>query len=88
MLKAIARTRRWFEEVAFGRVPSLTAIAKREHLAKRYVARLTKLAFIAPSIVEAVVEGRAPAGLNLQMLMDSRVKLPSGWKDQERSLEL
>lgn len=69
-------------------MPSLTAIARRERLAKRYVARLTKLAFIAPSIVEAVAEGRAPAGLNLQMLMDSRVTLPLGWNDQERLLEL
>jgi site-specific DNA recombinase len=88
LLKAIARARRWFEEVASGRVPSLTALARREGLAKRYVARLTKLAFIAPSIVEAIVEGRAPAALSLQMLMDNRVSLPLGWKDQERLLEL
>ena len=87
LLKAIARARRWFEEVASGRVPSLAAIARREHLAKRDVARLTKLAFIAPSIVEAVVEGWTPAALNLQMLMDPRFSLPLGWKDQERLLE-
>jgi hypothetical protein len=88
LFKAIARARRWFEEVSSGRVQSLTAVARREGLAKRYVARLTKLAFVAPSIVEAVVEGRAPAGLNLQMLMDNRVTLPLGWTDQERLLEL
>jgi len=29
---------------------------------------MTRLAFVAPAIVDAVVEGRAPAGLNLQML--------------------
>jgi hypothetical protein len=88
LLKAIARARRWFEELATGRMPSLTAIARREHLAKRYVARLTKLAFIAPSIVEAIAEGRAPAGLNLQMLMDTRVTLPPIWKDQELLINL
>ncbi len=88
LLKTIARARRWFEEVASGHMPSLTAIARRDHLAKRYVARLIILAFIAPSIVEAVTEGRAPAGLNLQMLMDSRVKLPLVWTDQEREFEL
>ena len=88
LLKAIARARRWFEEIASGRVPSLTVLARREGLAKRYVARLTKLAFIAPSIVEAIVEGRAPAALSLQMLMDNRVTLPLGWKAQERLLEL
>jgi hypothetical protein len=88
LLKAIARARRWFEELATGRMPSLTAIARREHLAKRYVARLTKLAFIAPSIVGAIAEGRAPAGLNLQMLMDTRVTLPLIWKDQELLIAL
>jgi hypothetical protein len=88
LLKAIARARRWFEEVASGRMQSLAAIARRERLAKRYVARLTKLAFIAPSIVEAVVEGRAPGGLNSQMLVDNRARLPFGWKDQEQLLEL
>jgi hypothetical protein len=74
--------------VASGRVQSLTAVARRECLAKRYVARLTKLAFITPSIVEAIVEGRTPAGLSLQMLMDNSVMLPLGWKDRERLLEL
>jgi len=87
LLKAIARARRWFEEVASGRVPSLAAIARREHLAKRYIARLTKLAFLAPSIVEAVAERWAPAALNLQMLMNPRFSLPLGWKDQQRQLE-
>ena len=88
LLKGIARARRWFEEVASGRVPSLAETARRERLAKRYVARMTRLAFVAPAIVDAVAEGRAPASLNLQMLMDTRVKLPMEWTDQERVLEL
>jgi len=88
LLKAIARSKRWFEELATGRILSLIAIARREHLAKRHVARPTKLAFIAPSIVEAISEGRAPAGLNLQMLMDTRVTLPPLWKDQELLMDL
>src|ERR1700736_3554110 len=45
---------RWFEEVASGGVGSLAEIARREGLRKRYVARLTKLAFIALAIAEAI----------------------------------
>jgi hypothetical protein len=73
---------------ASGRVLSLAAIARREHLAKRYVARLNEIEVYTPSIVEAIVEGRAPAAPNLRMLMDNRVRLPLGWKDQERLLKL
>jgi hypothetical protein len=57
LLKAMARASRWFEELASGRVPSPTEIAKRESLQKGYVARLTRLAFFAPRIVDAVAGG-------------------------------
>ena len=83
LLKAFARARRWFEELASGRIRSLVDIARREGLAKRYVTRLTKLAFISPAFVEAVAEGRVSAETNLQMLMDGRFALPLCWGDQE-----
>jgi hypothetical protein len=84
LLKALARARSWFEDVASGRASSLAEIARRERLRKRYVARLTKLAFIAPAIAEAIAEGRMPIGVNLQMLMDGRVKLAPCWSEQQR----
>lgn len=87
LLKAVARARRWFEEIASGRVRSSAEIARREALQKGYVARLTRLAFLSPTIVEAVVEGRAPAGLNLQLLMTNRIALPLDWKHQERLID-
>jgi len=42
-----------------------------------------RLAFLSPSIVETVVEGRTPVELNLQMLMTMRPALPLAWRDQE-----
>jgi site-specific DNA recombinase len=83
LLKAFARSRRWFEELASGRVGSLVEIARREGLAKRYVTRLTKLAFVTPAFVESIAEGEAATATNLQMLMDSRIALPLSWNDQE-----
>lgn len=41
LLKAFARSRCWFEELASGRVHSIAEIARREGLAKRYVTRLS-----------------------------------------------
>jgi hypothetical protein len=87
VLKGLARAGCWFEEVASGRVKSLVEIARREGLPKRYVTRLTKLAFVSPVVAEAVAAGRAPAGINLQMLMDGRLALPPDWKDQQLMLE-
>ncbi len=87
LLKALARARCWFEEVASGRVQSLVEIARREGLPKRYVTRLTKLAFVSPMVAEAVAAGRAPVGINLQMLMDGRLALPPDWTDQQLMLQ-
>jgi site-specific DNA recombinase len=86
LLKAIARARGWFEEVASGRTHSLLEIARREGLPKRYVTRLARLAFVSPTVAEAVAGGRALAGINLQMLRDGRFTLPLDWKDQQLML--
>jgi len=86
LLKGIARARCWFDEVASGGVQSLVEIARREGLPKRYVTRLARLAFVAPVVAEAVAAGRAPAGINLQMLMDGREALPLDWNDQQLNL--
>ena len=84
LLKAFARARRWFDELASGHVRSLVEIARREGLAKRYVTRLTKLAFVSPTFVEAIARGNTPLGTSLQMLMDGRIALPVSWNDQEQ----
>jgi site-specific DNA recombinase len=84
LLKAFARARGWFEELASGRVRSLVEIARLEGLAKRYVTRLTKLAFVSPKFVEAIAEGQVSPETNLQMLMDGRIALPIGWESQEQ----
>ena len=84
LLKAFARARGWFEELTSGRVRSLVEIARREGLAKRYVTRLTKLAFVSPAFAEAIAEGEMPTATNLQMLMDGRVTLPLSWRAQEQ----
>jgi DNA invertase Pin-like site-specific DNA recombinase len=86
LLRAVARARRWFEEIASGRVRSSAEIARREGLQKGYVARLTRLASLSPTVVEMLIEGRTPAGLNLQSLMARRLILPPTWRDQERLL--
>jgi hypothetical protein len=76
-----ARQRAWFEELASGQVRSLADIARRENVAVRYVERLSRLVFTAPSIVETICQGCQPAELNAETLLD-RIDLPLEWPAQ------
>ena len=75
LLKAVARARVWFDELASGGVRSLAEIARNEGIGKRYVERLSRLAFVSPAIVEAICQGQQPAELNAETLLN-RIDLP------------
>ena len=85
LLKAVARSRIWFEELASGQVSSLADIARRENIAQRYIERLSRLAFVAPRIIEAITQGRQPPELNAETLL-SRIDLPLEWSAQLKAI--
>ena len=68
LIKAIARGRAWFEELATGRARSLQALAKRDGITGRYVRRLVGLAFLRPRLVEEILQGRQPVELTTMRL--------------------
>jgi len=81
LVKAVARGRLWFEELAAGRAGSIQAIADREGMTQRYVSRLLPLAFLAPELVEAILAGRQPADLTAARLVN-QIDLPLDWAAQ------
>jgi hypothetical protein len=85
LIKAIARGRQWADDLLSGRVESVAAIARREGILPNYVLRLTRLAFLAPRIVEAVVAGHQPPELTAKALTE-RIELPLLWSEQERAV--
>ena len=85
LLKAIARAYTWLEQLQAGHARDLNAIAVREGLASSYVRDHLPLAFLAPSIVTAIVEGRQPKDLSLNQLM-YRTELSSNWAEQRHQL--
>jgi site-specific DNA recombinase len=84
LIKAIARGRTWFEELATGRVRSLQELAKRDGITRRYIRRLVGLAFLSPQLVEAILEGRQPVELTATRL--TKIDLPLDWTEQRRLL--
>lgn len=60
-------------------------LARREGVLPNYVRRLTRLAFLAPTIVEAIVAGHQPSELTAKALTE-RSELPLLWSDQQRAL--
>jgi site-specific DNA recombinase len=87
LIKAIARGRQWADDLLAGRVESVAAIAEREGVLPNYVRRLTRLAFLAPRIVEAIVAGQQPPELTAKALTE-RIELPLLWSAQEHAVGL
>lgn len=56
-------------------------LAAPEAIEGSYVCRILRLAHLAPSIVEAILEGRHPPQLTMKDLMKP---FPLDWKEQER----
>ena len=84
LIKAIARGRAWFEELATGRARSLKELADRDGIARRYIRRLIDLAFLSPQLVEAILQGRQPVELTATRLTE--LDLPLSWTEQHRLL--
>jgi site-specific DNA recombinase len=59
-------------------VHSLARIARNEAIGKRYVERLSRLAFVSAEIVEAICQGQQPPELNAETLLN-RIDLPLEW---------
>lgn len=63
LVKTVARAHCWFNDLATGRVKSITEIAQREGVGKSYVGDIIKLAFLPPTLVEQIVVGKQSATL-------------------------
>ena len=81
LIKALTRAHRWKERLFSGGAPSTSAIAKEEGVTERYVSRIIRLAFLAPDIVEAILDGYQPVDLELERLMKG---IPVSWDEQRR----
>ena len=70
LIRAIARGRAWLGEIVSGAVIDAEQLARRERCSVRQINLTLSLAFLAPQLVKAAVEGRLPRGVNLERLRD------------------
>ncbi len=63
--------------------PHQRAIAAETGLHRRYVGRIMQIAFLAPDITEAILEGTQPPHMTLETLMGD---MPADWNLQRKQL--
>jgi hypothetical protein len=84
LIEALRDAHRWLDELLSDLRLTLESLASREDKSERSIRMTLSLAFLAPEIVKAAVEGRLPRDFGLKRLVD----LPMAWPDQWRTLEL
>ncbi len=72
-------------QLTAGEVPSVDALGEKEGRYPADVSRILQLSFLAPDIIEAILNGRQPIELNSQMLTRLGT-LPPDWLAQRRLL--
>jgi hypothetical protein len=79
MVKAIVRAHRWRDMLESGRHTTVRDLAKAEAINESYLGRVLRLTLLSPTIIEAILEGRQPATLELDDLL---TQFPIAWDQQ------
>jgi len=84
LVAAIARGRRWLDQLTTDTSVTTESIAKHDNCSNRKVNMTISLAFLAPDLVKAAIDGRLPHGMGVARLTD----LPAEWSRQHELLHL
>ena len=84
LLMSIAHGRQWLDEIISGAAQDVEQIAARHKCSIRHVNMTLSMAFIAPGLVNAAIEGRVPRGIGVAALRDA----PAEWSLQFERLGL
>ncbi len=82
LLRAMALARVWATQLESGEVSSVKELARQNGLCHNYTARLLPLAYLAPDLTEAVLQGAQPRSVSLAGL--TAQPLPLDWSEQRR----
>ncbi len=82
LIKAVAKAHTWNRTLIVGEARSVRALARDIGVTNRYVRKLLPLAFLAPDIIDAILDGRQPRDLSLETL--TYTSIPRRWQVQRR----
>lgn len=86
LIRLIVKAREWWARMTEGNLDPST-LATQEGVSVSYVVRVLRIAFLAPAVVDAVLDGRLRAGVDSTALLDIRAVAPD-WVKQERACML
>jgi hypothetical protein len=69
----------WRTELLNGTVKTMTRLARKVGFRRNYVMRILRLGFLAPDLIEAILNGKLPLAVTLQPL---NRPIPLGWAEQ------
>ena len=84
LIKAVTQAYGWRKSLEAGRYPTVKDLAKEKGLSERYVWKILRLAYLSPTIVEAILDGRQPPALSLRQINETQ--LSPDWRLQSHAL--
>ncbi len=78
LLKALARAHRWQRLLDEGRYASISELAAAEKIERGFLGKMLRLTLLAPDLVEAIMDGRQSADMDLGALQT----VPGMWAEQ------
>ncbi|QDM34501.1 hypothetical protein FNL55_26585 [Tardiphaga sp. vice352] len=83
LVKAVVRAHRWRQMLESGRHATIRDLAKAEGINESYLSRVLRLTLLAPAIIQSILEGQQPPGLDLDGLLGL---FPTDWAQQHDQL--
>jgi hypothetical protein len=85
LIRLVTRAHRFHDLLVKHKGGKFGDLAKREKLHRSYFSQLLRLAYLAPDITTAILDGHQPTGLTATQLIE-RADLPMSWREQRRTL--
>ena len=83
LVKAVARARDWYEQIVAGEVTTVSQLAQKSGLTRRYIRLILQCGYLSPQITEARLTCKHRHNLTLKEFLRG---VPLNWREQEKRL--